>query len=42
MGLPGMQERAALIGGRLTIDSCPGAGTTLRFCCPVLLREVHI
>jgi PAS domain S-box-containing protein len=42
MGLPGMQERATLIGGRLTIDSSPGAGTTLRFCCPVLLREVQI
>jgi signal transduction histidine kinase len=26
-GLPGMQERAMLVGGRLTIASTPGAGT---------------
>jgi PAS domain S-box-containing protein len=26
-GLVGMQERAALVGGRLTIESAPGAGT---------------
>jgi len=29
LGLFGMQERAALIGGRLTIESAPGAGTTV-------------
>jgi signal transduction histidine kinase len=28
-GLMGMQERAALIGGKLTIESSPGAGTTI-------------
>lgn len=28
-GLPGMRERAALLGGELTIDSVPGAGTTV-------------
>ena len=29
-GLSGMRERAALIGGRLTIESRPGAGTRIR------------
>lgn len=28
-GLAGMRERAELLGGRLTIDSVPGAGTSL-------------
>jgi signal transduction histidine kinase len=28
-GLTGMQERAELLGGELTIDSAPGAGTRL-------------
>ncbi len=29
LGLHGMEERAALIGGSLTIESAPGAGTTI-------------
>ncbi len=29
LGLPGMEERAVLVGGRLSIDSAPGRGTTL-------------
>jgi PAS domain S-box-containing protein len=29
LGLLGMQERVALVGGRLTIESTPGAGTTV-------------
>jgi PAS domain S-box-containing protein len=29
-GLSGMRERAALLGGRLTIESVPGAGTRIR------------
>jgi signal transduction histidine kinase len=29
-GLSGMRERAALLGGRLTIESRPGAGTRIR------------
>ena len=29
LGLKGMRERAALIGGQLTLDSQPGAGTRL-------------
>lgn len=28
-GLGGMKERAAMVGGELTIDSAPGAGTTV-------------
>ena len=28
-GLSGMQERAALLGGRLTIESAPGDGACL-------------
>jgi signal transduction histidine kinase len=30
IGLLGMKERATLLGGRLTIDSVPGAGTSVR------------
>jgi two-component system sensor histidine kinase UhpB len=29
LGLAGMRERAALVGGNLTIESSPGAGTTV-------------
>jgi two-component system, NarL family, sensor histidine kinase DevS len=29
LGLVGMRERVALVGGRLTVESSPGAGTTL-------------
>ena len=29
LGLYGMEERAALVGGRLTIESTPGKGTTV-------------
>ena len=28
-GLPGMRERASLIGGKLTVASKPGAGTVI-------------
>ena len=38
MGVLGMQERAALIGGQLDIQSTPGAGSTLRMQCPMRLR----
>jgi signal transduction histidine kinase len=35
LGLLGMQERLALLGGRLTIESAEGAGTTVRVEVPV-------
>ena len=31
-GLVGMRERVLMLGGRLSIDSQPGEGTTLRVC----------
>lgn len=34
-GLVGMYERAHLLDGTLTIDSCPGKGTTVRACIPI-------
>jgi signal transduction histidine kinase len=34
MGLRGMRERVAALGGAMTIDSSPGAGTTLRISLP--------
>jgi signal transduction histidine kinase len=36
-GLPGMRERAQLVGGALTIDSQPGQGTTIR----LTIKEVE-
>jgi len=35
LGLAGMQERAQLIGGRLTLQSVPGKGTTVTLEVPV-------
>lgn len=35
LGLRNMRQRARLYGGELTIDSTPGAGTTLRIAIPV-------
>jgi signal transduction histidine kinase len=34
-GLPGMRERAKLIGAELGVESAPGAGTTLRLALPL-------
>lgn len=34
-GLPGMRERAALLGGELSIESVPGAGTTVLVTVPL-------
>lgn len=39
LGLFGMQERAALIGGRLTVESTPGAGTTVFVEAPLELER---
>lgn len=33
-GLPGMRERAARVGGRLSVQSAPGHGTTVRLTLP--------
>ena len=43
LGLAGMQERAGLIGGTLTIESTPGRGTTiyLRVRFPETQEESH-
>jgi two-component system, chemotaxis family, CheB/CheR fusion protein len=39
MGLTGMRERAALIGGRLEIESQPGDGTTIIIRAPISAAE---
>ncbi len=36
LGLGGMQERATMIGGTLTIDTVPGEGTRVRVTVPAL------
>jgi len=39
-GMIGMQERAGLIGGKVTIESKTGQGTTVSFAFPVTSRQV--
>ena len=39
MGIPGMRERAALLGGDLAIESVPGKGTTVRLTVPLTALE---
>jgi two-component system sensor histidine kinase UhpB len=39
LGLLGMQERVALLGGRMEIDSAPGRGTEIRVRLPRTLPE---
>jgi signal transduction histidine kinase len=41
LGLVGMGERAELAGGRLDIESAPGAGTTVRARFPVPRASIH-
>jgi signal transduction histidine kinase len=36
-----MKERAAMVGGRLTIESEPGEGTRVRVTVPTLAPERH-
>jgi signal transduction histidine kinase len=38
-GLPGMRERAELLGGTLRVESAPGAGTRIAATVPVPLRS---
>jgi signal transduction histidine kinase len=38
-GVLGMQERATLVGGQLTIASTPGTGSTVLMCCPWRTHE---
>ncbi|MCB2039422.1 MAG: ATP-binding protein, partial [Rhodoferax sp.] len=35
IGVLGMQERATLVGGQLTITSAPGQGCTVTVACPI-------
>jgi signal transduction histidine kinase len=41
-GLPGMRERASLLGGRLTIDSAPGSGTRILVSVPLPVAGVGL
>lgn len=38
-GIPGMKERAAMLGGKLQVSSIPGEGTTIRAEFPIGLQE---
>ena len=40
LGLLGMQERAKLVGGELTVESEPGRGTVVLFRMPILMGEL--
>jgi signal transduction histidine kinase len=40
-GLKGMEERASLLGGRLSVASMPGAGTTVEVSVPYRQEESH-
>jgi signal transduction histidine kinase len=39
LGLLGMAERAALIGGTFQVQSKPGTGTLVQICVPLSLSE---
>jgi two-component system sensor histidine kinase DegS len=41
-GLPGMRERAGLLGGTLTIESAPGSGTRIDVSAPLPRHQVGI
>jgi PAS domain S-box-containing protein len=41
LGLVGMQERALMLGGRVTVDSLPGQGTRVHLELPVTEREAQ-
>ena len=35
LGLLGVQERADLVGGQVTVESAPGQGTCMKICVPL-------
>jgi signal transduction histidine kinase len=39
VGLAGMQERAALLGGRLEVSSTPGAGSRVTAIVPITAED---
>ena len=40
-GLEGIRQRVRLLGGRLTIESRPGVGTTVQVVVPILEQQVE-
>ena len=42
LGLAGMQERAALVGGKVTIQSSPGQGTLIEAKLPLQSKESEV
>jgi hypothetical protein len=42
MGHVGMHERLKLLGGRLSIRSMPGAGTTIVACVPLPMLRINL
>lgn len=41
LGLLGIRERTELLGGKLTIESTPGVGTSLFIRIPLTVQEIH-
>ena len=39
LGLVSMQERATMVGGRVTVDTVPGGGTRVRVTVPAVRSE---
>jgi len=38
LGLVSMEERALALGGKLSLQSAPGQGTSVRLTCPLIRR----
>jgi signal transduction histidine kinase len=41
LGIMGMSERAAMIGGSFSLDSAPAQGTRVALSLPLPVSEVH-
>ena len=41
-GLPGMRERAAQLGGELSVESMPGSGTRVVVCLPLSMAKAEL